>query len=137
MTDSKYCCTRCQRVIKTSRTESKLKEGLIVGYCYNTTHHKRIKFRIILGRGIVRTLRSDRVQTRDESGDKNFNMKGLSCICGNKNIIFHRHGSYQFGGVGNYSCHAEDHHADLQITAKLFKHEPAFDEMQEIVVKVF
>lgn len=137
MTDPKYCCTRCQRVIKTSRTESKLKDGLIVGYCYNTQHHKRIKFRIILGRGIVRALRSDRIQTRKDIDDKNFNTRGLTCICGNKNIVFHDKGSYQFGGTGNYSCYGEGHGVDLVITVKVFKHEPAFDEMQEIVVKKF
>lgn len=120
----------------TSRIESKVKDGLIVGYCYNNAHG-RIKFRIILGRGITKTLRADRIQTREENGDSKFHMRGLFCICKNKNIIFHRHGSYQFGGIGNYSCHAEDHHADLVITIKLFKHEPAFDELQEIVVKPF
>lgn len=137
MTDAKYFCTRCQREIKVSRTESKIKAGLIIGYCYNITHHLRIKYRIIIGHMIVKTLRSDRIKTRDENGDEKFHMIGLSCICGNKNVIFHRKGSYQFGGIGKYSCHAENHAVDLTITAKLFKHEPAFDELQEIVVRKF
>ena len=63
-----------------------------------------------------------------------YSMAGLSCICGKK-LFFSKKGSYTIAGRVNGSCFAEKHRVELTIIGKLFKHEPAFEELQEIIVR--
>jgi len=128
----KIKCTRCGRLTKIARTQSKQKDGLITVYCYETIHHKRLKIRVISGENFLRTIRSNRMKSNIDSD--NYNLRKLKCvICGMK-LHFDKKGSYQSGGkIIGYCFNNNLHRLRFKIFSKLMN-EPDFDELQEVIL---
>lgn len=128
----KLKCTRCGKLAKIARTQSRQKDGLITAYCYNESSHHRLKLRVITGQNIQRTIRSNRLKSTVEYDD--YHLQKLKCvICGRK-LFFEKKGSYQSAGrILGYCFNNKFHRLKIKIFSKIMN-EPDFDELQEVII---
>lgn len=132
---SRVKCIRCGKKTELAKTESRLKDGVLVVYCYNQKHRK-IKMRVVFGKNIPRVVRKDRLKKTKEY-EEEFSLKNLRCVCGHK-IQFDRFGSYQAGGrIQGYCFNNMIHRITLQVLGKLVKDEPTCDEFFEIIIRPY
>jgi len=128
----KIKCTRCGRLTKIARTQSRQKDGLITVYCYEPTQHKRLKIRVITGANFLRTIRSNRIKSIVNSDD--YHLRKLKCVICGKKLHFDKKGSYQSGGkIIGYCFNNQLHRLRFNILSKLMN-EPDFDELQEVIL---
>ena len=128
----KIKCTRCGKKAELANTQSRQKDGLVTLYCYNP-QHKRLKFKVITGEKIPRTIRSNRMNSTIESDD--YNLQKLKCVLCGRKLFFDKKGSYQSGGkIQGYCFNNKLHRLKMRIYSKLMK-EPDFDELQEIIIR--
>lgn len=86
----------------------------------------------MLGHGLTRTIRSNRMKSSIENPE--FNLRKLKCpICGRK-LFFDKKGSYQASGKILGYCYSKVHRLKIQIFSKLFD-EPDFAELQEVILR--
>ena len=126
----KLKCTRCGKLIKIARTQSRQKDGLVTAYCFNDSHG-RIKLRVITGRNILRVIRSNRMKSTVEHN--NYNLQKLKCIICGRKLFFDKKGSYQSAGKIQGYCYNKFHRLKIKIYSKLMN-EPDFDELQELII---
>lgn len=128
-------CVRCGKKTQLAKTESKLKDGVLVVYCYNPKH-RRVKIRVVSGKNIPRIIRNDRMKKVSEY-EEEFSLKNLRCPCGAK-IQFDRFGSYQAGGrIQGYCFNNDVHRISLLVLGKLLKDEPTCEEFFEIIIRPY
>jgi DNA-directed RNA polymerase subunit RPC12/RpoP len=127
----KIKCTRCGRLTKIARTQSRQKDGLITTYCFDP-NHKRLKIRVITGPNFLRTIRSNRIKSSVSSDD--YNLRKLKCVICGKKLHFDKKGSYQSGGkIIGYCFNIRLHRLRFKIFSKLLN-EPDFEELQEVIL---
>ena len=128
----KIKCSRCGRLAEISKQQSRQKDGLITSYCYNP-NHKRLKMRVITGKNILRTIRSNRMKSTIQYDDE-YNLQRLKCVGCGKKLFFDKKGSYQSAGkILAYCYNNKLHRLKVRIYSKLMN-EPDFDELQEVII---
>ena len=131
----KIKCVRCGKKTQLSLLESKLKDGVLVCYCYNPKH-RRIKMKVITKKKIPRQIRESRRKNVKEY-EEEFNMKNLKCPCGKK-LAFDRFGSHQASGkIKCYCYNNKIHRLNVLVLGKLVKREPTCEEFFEIIISEF
>lgn len=132
---NKVKCVRCGKKTQLSLLESKLKDGVLITYCYNPKHRK-IKMKVITRKNIPRQIRESRRKLTKEY-EEEFNMKNLKCPCGHK-LAFDRFGSHQASGKVKANCFNNSlHRLDVLVLGKLVKREPTCEEFFEIILSQY
>lgn len=125
MTEAKYHCPRCGKVVKKSNHDSKPKAGEFTFYCLsNNIHDWNIRIELV-----------KRITIRSTNNHLSINeqMRKMRCIYDGEILNFSKKGSYQRKKKITASCWKE-HRIDYKILSKISQTEPLYKEIIQVSI---
>lgn len=125
MTQAKYRCPRCGRIVKKSNHDSKPKTGEFTFYCLaNNNHNWNIRIEIV---------KRITIRSQDNQASIDRQMRKMRCIFDGGLLNFSRRGSHQKNKKITASCW-KGHTIDYKIVSKISQLEPMYREIIQVVI---
>lgn len=125
MTQPKYCCPRCGKIIKKSNHDSKPKNGEFTFYCLaNDFHNWNIRIELV---------KRISIRSGDNPNSIERQMRKMRCIYDGELLNFSKKGSYQRKKKITASCW-KGHRIDYKILSKISQLEPMYREIIQVVI---